>query len=102
MYIVTPNIQNPYDSLHHRWMAYPEGSAVEDTAVYAATPEEALQNLLDLSVSAFPVGDVVRVLEDIQAFLGSFRGSEGRVGEAVHLAQLVNNLLVKVAKNVDS
>lgn len=96
MYIVTPNIQNPYDSLHHRWMAYPEGSAVEDAAVYAATPEEALQNLLDLSVSAFPVDDVVRVLEDVQAFLSSFKGSEGRVGEAVHLAQLVNNVLAKV------
>ena len=47
MYIVTPNIQNPYDSVHHRWMAYPEGTAVEDTAVYAATPEEALSALLD-------------------------------------------------------
>jgi hypothetical protein len=48
MYIVTPNIQNPYDSVHHRWMAYPEGSAIEDTAVYAATPEEALTLLLDM------------------------------------------------------
>jgi hypothetical protein len=47
-------------------------------------------------MSDFPKEDVVRVLEDVQAFLCSFRGSEGRVGEAVHLAQLVNNLLVKV------
>lgn len=54
------------------------------------------------AMSDFPKEDVVRVLEDVQAFLCSFRGSEGRVGEAVHLAQLVNNLLVKVAKNVDS
>ena len=48
MYIVTPNIQNPYDSFYHRWMAYPENAAVEDEAVYAATPEEALALLLDM------------------------------------------------------
>lgn len=47
-------------------------------------------------MSDFPREDVVRVLEDVQAFLSSFKGSEGRVGEAVHLAQLVNNVLAKV------
>jgi hypothetical protein len=53
-------------------------------------------------MSDFPREDVVRVLEDVQAFLSSFKGFEGRVGEAVHLAQLVSNLLAKVSKNMDS
>jgi hypothetical protein len=47
MYIVTPNIQNVYDVPSYRWMAYPEGKAVEDTAQYGRTPEEALALLLD-------------------------------------------------------
>jgi hypothetical protein len=47
MYIVTPNIQNPYDVPTYRWMAYPEGKAIEDTAEYGSTPEEALASLLD-------------------------------------------------------
>ncbi len=48
MYIVTPNIQNPYDAPPYRWMAYPEGKAVEDYAQYGSTPEEALALLLDM------------------------------------------------------
>jgi hypothetical protein len=48
MYIVTPNIQNPYDAPPYRWMAYPEGKAIEDYAQYGSTPEEALALLLDM------------------------------------------------------
>ena len=47
MYIVTPNIQNPYDVPQFRWMAYPEKTAIEDTAQYGETPEAALALLLD-------------------------------------------------------
>ena len=46
-YVVTPNIENPYDVPGYRWMAYLEGSAIEDTAQYGATPEEALTALLE-------------------------------------------------------
>lgn len=99
-YIVTPNIQNFYDSVHHRWMAYPENAAVEDEAVYAATPEEALQILLGGARSDFPVEDVVRVLEDVQSFLNRFKGFD--VKETIYLSQLVANVLAKVVKNVDS
>lgn len=48
MYIVTPNIQNPYDAPPYRWMAHPENKAVEDYAQYGSTPEEALALLLDM------------------------------------------------------
>lgn len=47
MYIVTPNIQNPYDVPQYRWLAYPEKTAMEDTAQYGETPEAALALLLD-------------------------------------------------------
>jgi cullin 3 len=38
---------------------------------------------------------IVKVLEDVQAFLSSFKGLDGRVPEAVQLAQLVSNVLAK-------
>lgn len=52
-------------------------------------------------MSDFPREDVVRVLEDVQAFLSRFNGSREQVREAVHLAQLVTNVLAKVKqKNI--
>ena len=47
-------------------------------------------------MSDFPREDVVRVLEDVEAFLSRFKGSEGHVKEAIYLAQLVSNVLAKV------
>ena len=46
------------------------------------------------AMSDFPREDVVRVLEDVQAFLGRFKGSD--VKETIYLSQLVANVLVKV------
>lgn len=94
MYIVTPNIDNPLDIPQYRWMAYPQNSYVEDTAVYGTTPEEAFLSLVEAPTSDFPVEDIVRVLEDVQAFLGRFKGSD--VKETIYLSQLVANVLVKV------
>ena len=93
-YIVTPNADNPMDIPHYRWLAYPEGSFVEDTARYGATPEQAFLSLVDAPTSDFPVEDVVRVLEDVSAFLARFKGSN--VKETIYLSQLVANVLVKV------
>lgn len=46
------------------------------------------------AMSDFPREDVVRVLEDIEAFLGRFKGSD--VKETIYLSQLVANVLAKV------
>jgi hypothetical protein len=46
------------------------------------------------AMSDFPREDVVRVLEDVQAFLGRFKGSD--VKETIYLSQLVANVLAKV------
>jgi hypothetical protein len=45
-------------------------------------------------MSDFPREDVVRVLEDVQAFLGRFKGSD--IKETIYLSQLVANVLAKV------
>lgn len=42
----------------------------------------------------FPREDVVRVLEDVEAFLGRLKGSD--VKETIYLSQLVANVLAKV------
>ena len=46
------------------------------------------------AMSDFPREDVVRVLEDVAAFLGRFKGSD--VKETIYLSQLVANVLAKV------
>lgn len=46
------------------------------------------------AMSDFPREDVVRVLEDVAAFLCRFKGSD--VKETIYLSQLVANVLVKV------
>ena len=49
---------------------------------------------LRVAMSDFPREDVVRVLEDVQAFLSRFKGSD--VKETIYLSQLVANVLAKV------
>jgi hypothetical protein len=90
-----------YNPLHlpdHWYIAVPKGGCAEDDCGYGATPEEAIEHLREVmgeDMSDFPREEVVRVLEDVQAFLGSFKGLDGRVPEAVQLAQLVSNVLAK-------
>jgi hypothetical protein len=91
-----------YNPLHlpdHWYIAVPKGGCAEDVCAYGGTPEEAIEALKELigeDMSDFPREEVVRVLEDVQAFLSSFKGLGGDVSEAVQLAQLVSNVLVKV------
>jgi hypothetical protein len=90
-----------YNPLHlpdHWYIAVPKGGCVEDVCAYGGTPEEAIEALKELigeDMSDFPREEVVRVLEDVQAFLSSFKGLGGDVSEAVQLAQLVSNVLSK-------
>jgi len=76
---------NPLNLAQYRFIAVPKGGCAEDDCGYGATPEEAIEHL----------EEVVRVLEDVQAFLSSFKGLGGDVSEAVQLAQLVSNVLAK-------
>jgi len=89
---------NPLNLAQYRFIAVPQGGCAEDDCGYGATPEEAIEHLREVmgeDMSDFPREEVVRVLEDVQAFLGSFKGLGGRVPEAVQLAQLVSNVLAK-------
>ena len=89
---------NPLNLAQYRFIAVPKGGCAEDDCGYGATPEEAIEHLREVmgeDMSDFPREEVVRVLEDVQAFLGSFKGLDGRVPEAVQLAQLVSNVLAK-------
>ncbi|NBS70186.1 hypothetical protein EBT31_14930 [bacterium] len=89
---------NPLNLAQYRFIAVPQGGCVEDDCGYGATPEEAIEHLREVmgeDMSDFPRDEVVRVLEDVQAFLSSFRGLGGDVSEAVQLAQLVSNVLAK-------
>jgi len=89
---------NPLNLAQYRFIAVPKGGCAEDDCGYGATPEEAIEHLREVmgeDMSDFPREEVVRVLEDVQAFLGSFKGLDGRVPEALQLAQLVSNVLAK-------
>jgi hypothetical protein len=89
---------NPLNLAQYRFIAVPQGGCAEDDCGYGATPEEAIEHLREVmgeDMSDFPREEVVRVLEDVQAFLGSFKGLDGRVPEALQLAQLVSNVLAK-------
>ena len=90
---------NPLNLAQYRFIAVPKGGCAEDDCGYGATPEEAIEHLREVmgeDMSDFPREEVVRVLEDVQAFLSSFKGLDGHVPEALQLAQLVSNVLVKV------
>jgi hypothetical protein len=89
---------NPLHLPDHWYIAVPKGGCAEDVCAYGGTPEEAIEALKELigdDVSDFPREEVVRVLEDVQAFLSSFKGLDGHVPEALQLAQLVSNVLAK-------
>jgi hypothetical protein len=89
---------NPLHLPDHWYIAVPKGGCAEDVCAYGGTPEEAIEALKELigeDMSDFPREEVVRVLEDVQAFLSSFKGLGGDVSEAVQLAQLVSNVLAK-------
>jgi hypothetical protein len=89
---------NPLHLPDHWYIAVPKGGCAEDVCAYGGTPEkaiEALKELIGEDMSDFPREEVVRVLEDVQAFLSSFKGLGGDVSEAVQLAQLVSNVLAK-------
>ena len=89
---------NPLNLAQYRFIAVPQGGCAEDDCGYGATPEEAIEHLREVmgeDMSDFPREEVVRVLEDVQAFLSSFKGLDGRVPEALQLAQLVSNVLAK-------
>jgi len=89
---------NPLNLAQYRFIAVPKGGCAEDDCGYGATPEEAIEHLKEVmgeDMSDFPREEVVMVLEDVQAFLSSFKGLDGRVPEAVQLAQLVSNVLAK-------
>ena len=89
---------NPLRLAQYRFIAVPKGGCAEDDCGYGATPEEAIEHLREVmgeDMGDFPREEVVRVLEDVQAFLSSFKGLDGHVPEAVQLAQLVSNVLSK-------
>lgn len=89
---------NPLNLAQYRFIAVPKGGCAEDDCGYGATPEEAIEHLREVmgdDMSDFPREEVVRVLEDVQAFLSSFKGLDGHVPEALQLAQLVSNVLAK-------
>jgi hypothetical protein len=89
---------NPLNLAQYRFIAVPQGGCAEDDCGYGATPEEAIEHLREVmgeDMSDFPREEVVRVLEDVQAFLSSFKGLDGHVPEALQLAQLVSNVLAK-------
>ena len=89
---------NPLNLAQYRFIAVPKGGCAEDDCGYGATPKEAIEHLREVmgdDMSDFPGEEVVRVLEDVQAFLSSFKGLDGHVPEALQLAQLVSNVLAK-------